>query len=132
LLSDLILGHRIDATGRERIPLIASSPMAWAKVAPFLVLVLSPLAALLAAGAQPAKKLARIGFLGTASQPTSSTYLHAFRQGLRDAGQPGQLPVEQTTKFELLLNLRTAKALDLTVPPSLLLRADEVIESRLR
>ena len=82
------------------------------------------------AWAQPAAKLPRIAYMsfGPLARNTLAGSHESHVAKILRRARPGDIPVEQPTRFSIVANLKTERALDLTLPPALLLRADRTIE----
>src|SRR5262249_31469424 len=78
----------------------------------------------------PFRDFAYIGGLMAYAVDIEEMFRHAARQvgQILKGANPGEIPIFRATKYQLLINLKAAKALGLTIPPSVLVRADEVIE----
>jgi ABC-type uncharacterized transport system substrate-binding protein len=123
---DLPIGVRRRESRAGRSLLVLPSPiLAWS---------INPLVELAAKHRLPAMYQTRefVEAGGFVAYGTSSIYLLGraalYVDKIFKGAKPADLPVEQPTKYELVINLKTAKALGLTIPPSLLGRADEVIQ----
>jgi putative ABC transport system substrate-binding protein len=117
--------HAVTASGADSLLIIASRLTGFvaAKIAEYgqerRIPVIAPWREFVASGALLSYGPSRI---------LEAKRLAGYVQKVLDGQKPADLPIEQPIKFELVINLKTAKAIALTVPPSLLGRADEVIE----
>ena len=123
---DVSSAFRAIASGRAEAVIVFGSPRLWARRAQISDLARKnalPTIFMFREGPD-AGGLMSYGTSLTDSWRRAATYVDKVLKGTK----PADLPVEQPTKFELVINLKTAKALGLTIPQSLLVRADEVIQ----
>jgi putative ABC transport system substrate-binding protein len=115
----------IAKTGAEALNVLASPTLALERTA-----TIDAVARLRLPAIYQWPETAREGGLVGYGPPLIATYREFARQLVKvlKGAKPGEIPVEQPTTFALVFNLKTANSLGLTVPPSLLARADEVIE----
>jgi putative ABC transport system substrate-binding protein len=126
--SDVEIEMAIIALGREPGGGLVLMPDAF--MTPHRALIISAAARNNVPAVYPVSEFARDGGLLSYGVDRVDTFRRAasYVDRILRGARPGDLPVQFPTKFEMFLNLKTAKALGLTVPPSILLRADEVIE----
>lgn len=81
-------------------------------------------------GVYNAKEFVELGGLASYGSSVADNFRRAsvYVDKILKGAKPGELPVEQPTRFEMVINLKTAKAFGLTIPQSVLVQADEIIE----
>jgi putative ABC transport system substrate-binding protein len=119
-------GFEAAVAGGTEALVVLPDAMFWNERAPIVALV----AKYRMPAVYPEREYADDGGLLAYSQSVSDQFRRAagYVDKILKGAKPADLPIEQPTRFELVVNLKTAKALGLTIPPSILARADEVIE----
>jgi putative ABC transport system substrate-binding protein len=123
---DLAGAFKLAERGRAEAVLCAATPVLWRERATIAKHAARHRLPVVAATSEEAQAGALLTYGTSLSGMYRQVATHADK--ILKGARPADLPVEQPTKFELVINLKTAKALGLTIPPSLLLRADQVIE----
>jgi len=125
-VDDIDNAFTLAAKGRAQAVIVLPSPMMFFHRTPFASQALSRRLAMIA----PVREYVEAGGLMSYGPNIMAIFRRApvFVDKILRGTKPGDLPVERPTKFDLVINLKTAKVLGLTIPQSLLLRADQIIE----